>query len=83
MRRKYIKVKTINAKFSDRVLPIKIPGVTVLKQVDFGAKLEVDLKKAKVGDVLAALNKFPVEDITITDPEMEEIIAMIYGKHGH
>ncbi|MEK6960242.1 MAG: ATP-binding cassette domain-containing protein [Nanoarchaeota archaeon] len=83
LRRKYIKVKTINAKFSDRVLPIKIPGVTVLKQVDFGAKLEVDLKKAKVGDVLAALNKFPVEDITITDPEMEEIIAMIYGKHGH
>jgi ABC-2 type transport system ATP-binding protein len=68
----------------DAPLKLEAEGVEVLKNRPYSAKLAVDLCKASLDQVVSLImrdNK--VEDITITNPPMEEIITMIYkGEAG-
>jgi ABC-2 type transport system ATP-binding protein len=60
----------------------KIPGVQVIKAKDYAAKLEVDLHTAALDSVVSRIMRHnKVLDITISNPPMEEIITMIYGRH--
>jgi len=54
--------------------------VQVLKQSQFGAKLEFDSREKSVDDVVQRIfSAHEVEDINITGPSMEEIIREIYS----
>jgi len=54
------------------------PGVTILTARNFGIKLEIDTEVRTMAEVMARLGEWPLADITIEDPPMEEIISAIY-----
>lgn len=56
-----------------------IAGVSVVKAKGYGVKLSVDTAQTPIDAVVSELLRtYPVQDITIQNPPMEEIIAAIY-----
>jgi len=54
-------------------------GVEILKESDYGIKLEFDSGRIAVDEVIHRLmERYSIVDITISDPPMEEIIRSIY-----
>jgi ABC-2 type transport system ATP-binding protein len=59
------------------------PGIKVLKARGHGLKLEIDTAQSPLEPVIAAvMQRGHVVDMTIADPPMEEIIAMMYQQAG-
>lgn len=76
--RKLVTVRSLAAR-----LQIDLPGVTRRPAEDHLTILEVDTSKVRVEQVIAqALAAGGVEDITIEDPPMEEVVHEIYAAHG-
>jgi ABC-2 type transport system ATP-binding protein len=78
MKYSFLRRKVIDLKL-DAPLKLSRHGVEILKSKGYSAKLEVDLTKIRLEELVARLmrdNK--VQDITISNPPMEEIITMIY-----
>lgn len=77
----YLNKKIVDLRVSGKVSPPSIPGVKVLKQGKAGLKLEVD---TEVLDINAAvshiLRECEVQDISISDRPLEDIIAAIYRR---
>jgi ABC-2 type transport system ATP-binding protein len=79
MKYSFLRRKVIDLKL-DAPLALTMEGVTVLKAKGYLAKLAVDLERVGLDEVVARImRENHVEDITISNPPMEEIIAMIYG----
>jgi ABC-2 type transport system ATP-binding protein len=79
MKYSFLRRKVIDLKL-DAPLELSREGVTVLKSKGYAAKLEVDLERVGLDEVVADLMRAnKVEDITISNPPLEQIIAMIYG----
>jgi ABC-2 type transport system ATP-binding protein len=75
MRKKLIDLR------SESPLDISIDGVTIVKTKDYSAKLEVDLDKVDLDDAIELImKKNRVQDISISDPPMEEVISLIYSE---
>lgn len=73
MQRKIVDVRLSESKSVD------IPGVEMLKNKDFALKFEVDTGRWRIEDIIRQLlEQVGVEDITISDPPLEEIISLIY-----
>jgi ABC-2 type transport system ATP-binding protein len=80
MKYSFLRKKVIDLKL-DAPLSLSLEGVTVLKAKGYAAKLEVDLERVGLDEVVARImRENRVEDITISNPPMEQIIAMIYGQ---
>jgi ABC-2 type transport system ATP-binding protein len=63
----------------DAPLKLSMAGVHVLKSREYSAKLEVDLDKVELEQVLhEILSHNTVRDINVSNPPMEEVIAGIY-----
>ncbi len=78
MKYSFLRRKVIDLKL-EAPLSLDSAGVEVLKSKGYSAKIEVDLSKAELDDVVGRIMKNNrVADITISNPPMEEIIAMIY-----
>jgi ABC-2 type transport system ATP-binding protein len=76
---KFIKTKIIDVKFEDKFEDFNLKGCRVLEKRDYELKIELDLSKQSVKDVINfLLTKFEVADINIEDPPIEEIIKLIY-----
>lgn len=74
----YLNRKIMNVKLAERG-SFEMKGVNILKNKDFAIKLEVDTSISKIDDVIRELlKKLKVEDITISNPPLEEIISLIY-----
>jgi ABC-2 type transport system ATP-binding protein len=59
-------------------------GIKVLKASGHGLKLEIDTARSPLEPIIAAVMQHGhVVDMTITDPPMEEIIAMMYRQARH
>jgi ABC-2 type transport system ATP-binding protein len=82
LKRQYLTRKIIDVRFADPLTePFALPGVTVLKQGQYGVKLEFDNRAMAVDGVVQQLMASGTcTDINISDPEMEEIISDIYRK---
>jgi ABC-2 type transport system ATP-binding protein len=81
LKRNHIRSKTISLKLGKPFAGFDAPGVTVLKVVQTGVKLEVDTTTAKVDQVVGQLMaRYPILDMTVEDPPMERVIAHIYGR---
>ena len=79
LRRHYMGSKVIDLKLAEAWAGIEAPGVSVVKGKGLAVKLRVDLAQAPIEAVVSRLlQRYHVEDITIEDPPMEEIIAAIY-----
>lgn len=74
----YMNQKVIDVRLAEQGT-VDLPGVNVVKSKDFSLKLEVDTSKVRIEEVIRQmLQQVRVEDITISDPPLEEIISLIY-----
>jgi ABC-2 type transport system ATP-binding protein len=80
LKRRYLRRKIIDVRFGEHLdEPFVIPGVTTLKQSDYGVKLEFDSRETPVESVVQQIIATrPCNDINIADPPLEEIIREIY-----
>lgn len=81
LKRDYLRNKIVDLKLGTAWDDPTLPGVKVLKARDYGVKLEVDCERQSIEFVISrVLARFRVLDMTISDPPMETIIALIYGR---
>jgi ABC-2 type transport system ATP-binding protein len=83
LKREYLTRKTVDVRFANELVgPFNLDGTHVVKQSQYGVKLEFDSHERSVEDVVQRiLSGHDVEDINITGPSMEEIIREIYASH--
>lgn len=83
LKREYLTRKTVDVRFANELVgPFNLDGTRVVKQSQYGVKLEFDSHVRSVEDVVQRiLSGHDVEDINITGPSMEEIIREIYASH--
>jgi ABC-2 type transport system ATP-binding protein len=83
LKREYFTHKTIHLKLHEAPPSFAIPGVTIVKQKESGLRLSVDTAATTIERVLAHIvQNYRLEDVTIEDPSMEEIITHIYARTG-
>ncbi len=80
LKRQYLRRKILSVRFAEPLdTPFSLPCVTTLKQGTHGVKLEFDGRETPVETVVQqVMATQTVQDITITDPPLEEIIREIY-----
>lgn len=75
----YLGKKIISVKTENIFALNELEGVTILKQKDYSAKLEVDSRVNSMKDIIDMIvSKNTILDITIDDIPLEEVIGQIY-----
>jgi ABC-2 type transport system ATP-binding protein len=78
----YLNHKEIEIKYREKP-QLENCTLNILKAKNSGIKVQVDTSKQDIEEALTELIALGgVEDITITDPPMEEVIAHIYRQNG-
>ena len=81
LRGSFIGIKRITAHSAAERLDLDLPGVTVLERAPHRTLLDVDLSRARVEHVVQALlAKGTLQDLSIEDPPMDEIVRAIYAR---
>jgi len=81
LRRDYLKFKIVRVRLSDPIGGFDMHGVTVLKHKKANMKMSVDSEITSIDAVLGELMRHSrIEDITISDPPTEQVIAEIYQR---
>ena len=81
LRRSYIKKKRVVFQTVESTLELSLPGVRVLSRVPHRLELEVELAVTPIEVVVAAaLRAGQVQDLTVEDPPMDEIVQAIYAR---
>ena len=80
LRRQFLAHKLVTLHAPSRTVEIDLPGVTRRPSEPHLAVFEIDTRKVRVEQVIAAaLDGGGIEDITIEDPPMEEVVREIYA----
>ncbi|MDF2924978.1 MAG: transporter [Paenibacillaceae bacterium] len=83
MKRDYLTYKTIELRLREEAADFDLPGVQIVKRKGTGLKLTVDTAVIGIEEVLShIINHCKVEDVTVEDPPMEQIITRIYERTG-
>ena len=80
MRRALLASKLVEVGLSEPLPPLDLPGVTVLEHTETAMRLSVDTTATSVRQVLDALLRPTVVDISVVDPPLEQVIAEIYER---
>jgi ABC-2 type transport system ATP-binding protein len=81
LRRRFLGRKLVTLQSIAPKLVVSLPGVTSRPAADHTTILDVDTAKVRVDEVIAAaLAQGGVEDVTIEDPPMEEVVHEIYAQ---
>ena len=82
LRRDHLQRKVVEVRFGEQLKrPFSLTGVETLKQSSYGLKLAFDGGQIAVESVLEQIiATHPVNDITISDPPLEEVISEIYSQ---
>jgi ABC-2 type transport system ATP-binding protein len=79
LKREILQYKIVNLKLGAEPENLSFSGVEVIKRKGSGIKLKVDTRRTTVEAVIGQLiGRFPILDITVEDPPMEEVISAIY-----
>ncbi len=79
LRRQWLTEKVVELRSEEEVEPPEIPGVLVEKVSRYGLRLRFSTQELQVRQVVGLLlERYPVHDITISDPPLESVIAAIY-----
>ncbi|MBD3204266.1 ATP-binding cassette domain-containing protein [Candidatus Woesearchaeota archaeon] len=83
LKKDIIKTKILDIKFLKKIKKIKkkdLPENTqIVSQDEYEMKLKIDTKANEVGDATKKiLEKFPIRDLNISNPQIESIIKKIY-----
>ena len=76
----YLNKKIVEVKMKEKVAINDEEGINVLKDKGYNLKVEVDITKRSVTDVIKLLNPDNIIDINISNVPLEEIISSIYKK---
>ncbi len=76
----YLNKKIVEVKMKERVSFNDEEGINVLKDKGYNLKVEVDITKRSVTDIIKLLNPDNIIDINISNVPLEEIISSIYKK---
>ena len=76
----YLNKKIVEVKMKEKVSINDEEGINVLKDKGYNLKVEVDISKRSVTDVIKLLNPDNIIDINISNVPLEEIISSIYKK---
>ncbi|MFH1276204.1 MAG: ATP-binding cassette domain-containing protein [Candidatus Woesearchaeota archaeon] len=81
IRENYLNKKRIIVILKEQISSLDISNTKLLYRGKFKHSLEVDTSKFPIGDVVAEImSKYKIEDITVTDPPIEDIIEQIFKK---
>ncbi len=81
MRRTLLGTKVIDVRFEAPPDELAVDGARVTKLSGAGAKLVVDTERTPIQRVLDdLLDRYPVVDISVADPPLEEIVSHIYAR---
>jgi ABC-2 type transport system ATP-binding protein len=81
MRRELLATKMVDVRFEEPPAELDVEGAHVEKLSGAGAKLVVDTEKRPIRSVLdELLDRYPVVDISVTDPPLDEIVSHIYAR---
>ena len=81
LKNNYIQKKTIKALSESKIKFDRQKNVKILKRSEYGIKIEVDTSKNSIKEVINYLLKNnQIIDLTIEEPEIEEIIEAVYRK---
>jgi ABC-2 type transport system ATP-binding protein len=81
MRRELLATKMVDVRFEEPPADLNVEGAHVEKLSGAGAKLVVDTEKRPIRSVLdELLDRYPVVDISVTDPPLDEIVSHIYAR---
>ncbi|MFO7583145.1 MAG: ATP-binding cassette domain-containing protein, partial [Anaerolineales bacterium] len=80
LKRKFLTRKTVEVRYAEEVpADFSVEGMQTLKVGRYGVKLAFDTRAAPADVILPRLSAAgTLVDITISDPPLEEVIAMIY-----
>lgn len=78
----YLNKKVVDMKLQEKTSLPPVPGITVLKENGYRIRLEVDTTKIKINDALHFMDTDQLEDITISNIPLENIIMEIYRTEG-
>ena len=79
LKRDYLRTRVVQLVFAEPTPSIALEGATVRRSDPLRATIEVDLRRTPIESVVAqVVGRYPVEDITVAEPPMEEVIAAIY-----
>ncbi len=78
---KYADFKIIKADFGKNIIDKeKLSGLATITYFD-SQKVTLSVAREKIKEVATnLLNKFPIEDLTIEEPEIEEVIRIVFAK---
>jgi ABC-2 type transport system ATP-binding protein len=80
LRRRFLARKLVRLQSQAPVVAVDLPGVTRRPSDPHTTILEIDTRAARVDAVIAAaLSHGGIEDVTIEDPPMEEVVHEIYA----
>ncbi len=80
MRRSLLQTKLLEVRFEEAPGAIAIDGVQVTPESDTVYGLVVDTRRLSVREVLdELLDAYPIADISVVDPPLEQVISEIYG----
>ena len=83
LRRQWLTDKVVELRSEEQVTPPDMPGVVVDKASRYGLRLRFSAQELPVRQVVAELlERYPVHDITISDPPLESVIAAIYQREA-
>ncbi|HEY3082839.1 MAG TPA: ATP-binding cassette domain-containing protein [Chloroflexota bacterium] len=79
LKRDYLRTRVVQLVFAAPTPAIAVEGAVVRQSDPLRATIEVDLRRTPIESVVAqVVGRYPVEDITVAEPPMEEVIAAIY-----
>jgi ABC-2 type transport system ATP-binding protein len=78
----HLNKKIVEVNMKNNIKLEKVDGVNIIKSKDTLYKIEVDLNKTTMANVMRLFNPEEIQDITISSTPLEEIIKDIYKKEG-
>ena len=83
LKRDVLKYKIVHLKLGAEPDDFTLPGTEVLKRKGTGLKLKVDILRTTVEAVIGRLlERYPILDINVEDPSMEDVITTVYEAKG-
>ena len=81
LRQSVLQVKRLTIHTREKSPTLRLPDVKETSTSDHQLELEVDLRTTHVRDVIQrALESVHIEDITVEDPPMEEVVRLLYAQ---
>jgi len=83
LKRDFLRTRVVELTFASPTPGVAVDGASVTQRDPLRARVEVDLDRTPIEAVVARLvGSYPVADIAVAEPPMEDVIASIYQRRA-